>query len=228
MITFQDTSLLKIESDVSFFLQTQDKPTIDFIEPNSEKCYFRHLIRIYQQEAFHRPVEEAITTSFFYFIRYLLRSNLSFDHSFFLPISQKLSKLSFMNGDYYLAKAGACFLPFKENKLLSDAMVMTLQTISKSQWLQSRQLFSRFEWFQLVMLRYGSLFQFCMKAPGYLSNKKTEWPKKKMIYANTTALYCTLLANKYLSGYITHAKRNTFDLIRLQKKITIVRREKWD
>jgi len=216
MITFQDTSFLKIENDVSLFLESHEATIPETLNLETEKFYYQYLQASFLQETFHFPIQDDQIIPFLVFVRYLLRSNLCFDNAFSLPIQQKQSKVALMYGDYFLARAGACFQPFSEYISLRKLLVNTLKRISKSQWLQPVSITSRSDFFRMVFLRYGSVFQFCMKAP-MLMNQVQSWEEKKAIQANALALYCTFLKNLPLVTLFTQKQSKNFDLFRLRK-----------
>lgn len=202
---------------MSFFLQSDEKNFPSFLSTDTEIYYFRYLHFSLHQVSQQYPIREDLVIPFMAFIRYMIRSNLCFDIAFSLPIHQKQSKLALMYGDYFLARAGASFQPFVGYPLLGNLLVDTLKRIAKSQWLQSEPVLSQSSFFKTVFLRYGSIFQFCMKAPSLMNQKPQEWNKEKTVFANAMSLYCTLLKNKPLTFQFEKKRCKTIELMKLQK-----------
>jgi len=220
MITFQDTSFLKTEKDVSLFFESRETIPIT-LDLDAEKFYFQHLHASFLLETLHFPVRNNQITPFLIFVRYLLRSNLCFDIAFSLPIQHKQSKIALMYGDYFLSKAGAYFQPFLDYILLRKLLVNTLKRISKSQWLQPVSITSRSDFYRMVNLRYGSVFQFCMKAPLLMNHQAQAWEKNKALKANALALYCTFLKNSPLTNLYKQKQSKNFELFRLRKYLDL-------
>lgn len=223
MIFFQDTSFLKIENDVSLFLNEKESNLPLFLNLETELYYFKYLHYSLRKSLLTQSLYEKEELALMIFIRYILRSNLCFDVALTTPIQKKQSKLALMYGDYYLARAGAVFQNINRYSLLTPLLVNTLKRIAKSQWLQPETPVSLTYFFRFIALRYGSLFQFCSKAPFYLSKKKNLWNQNQVIESNALAIKCTLLKNASLQTLLLRNKK-CFELMRLHKYSKDIRR----
>lgn len=202
MIDLQETSFLKIENDVSFFLRQHDSKHPLFLSSLVESFYFRYLFHALLKSSSIVPLEENSLFPVLVFLRYLVRSNLCFDVAFFGSIHLKQNKLGLMYGDYYLARAGDTFQAIPNYHLLGDMLVTTLKKISASQWIYPTKRVSLSHFFKMNSLRYGSIFELCFAIPFLLNKQEFDSPGLSQKKANYLAMFCTLMKNSLLFSFL--------------------------